>query len=179
MAAGFTKFTLALYPDPTITTSREGTMSDTSIHHERIREAIAIARQASQKGNNPFGALLVGADGATLAVGENSQATDNQVLAHAEMNLLHNAAQQFDADVLDGATLYTSAEPCAMCTGALFWSGVGQLVFGLSSSRLHKIQNYSPRMLVGSASDVLEGAGRHVGVVGPVLEDEAAALFSD
>jgi tRNA(adenine34) deaminase len=154
-------------------------MSDTSIHDERIREVIAIARQASQKGNSIFGALLVGADGATLAVGENSQATDNQVLAHAEMNLLHNAVQQYDADVLDGATLYTSAEPCAMCTGALFWSGVGRLVFGLSSSRLHEIQNYSPRMLVGSASDVLEGAGRRVEVIGPVLEDEAAALFSD
>ncbi len=154
-------------------------MIDRSVDHKRIREVIAIAKRAADKGNNPFGALLVSGDATTLARGENSQATDRQVLAHAEMNLLMKAVQRYSPDVLAGATLYTSAEPCAMCCGALFWSGVGRLVFGLSSQRLHEIQGPTTRMLMASAADVLAGAGRHVEIVGPLLEDEAAKLFEE
>ena len=152
-------------------------MTDTSFEHDRIREVIAIARQAAEKGNRPFGALLVAADGSRLGSAENSQVTAGQVLAHAEMNLLHEVVQQYDQGVLASATLYTSAEPCAMCSGALFWSGVGRLVFALSNQRLHQIQKASSRMLAASAADVLAGAGRQVEIVGPVLESEAAALF--
>ena len=153
-------------------------MTDISTDHQRIREVISIAKNAAFKGNRPFGALLVGADGTTLAQAENSQATDRQVLAHAEMNLLHNAVQQFDNDVLKGATLYTSAEPCAMCAGALFWSGIGRLVYGLSNQRLHQIHGATTRMLDVNAVDVLARAGRNVEVVGPVLEDEAATIHT-
>ena len=152
-------------------------MTDISAERERIREVIAIAKNAAEKGNRPFGALLVAADGSTLASGENSQLTDQQVLAHAEMNLLHKATRLYGRDVLASATLYTSAEPCAMCAGALFWSGIGRLVFALSNQRLHEIQGATPRMLLADTADVLAGAGRHVEVVGPVLEDEAAVLF--
>lgn len=152
-------------------------MTDISVDHEHIRKVIAVAKRAADKGNSPFGALLVDADGTTLAVAENSQTTDQQVLAHAEMNLLWNDGQKFESDVLARATLYTSAEPCAMCTGALFWSGVGRLVFGLSNQRLHQLQGPSSRMLAANAALVLAGAGRTVEVVGPVLEDDAAVLF--
>ena len=153
-------------------------MTDISTDHQRIREVISIAKNAAFKGNRPFGALLVGADGTTLARAENSQATDRQVLAHAEMNLLHNAVQQFDNDVLKGATLYTSAEPCAMCAGALFWSGIGRLVYGLSNQRLHQIHGATTRMLDVNAVDVLARAGRNVEIVGPVLEEEAATIHT-
>jgi tRNA(Arg) A34 adenosine deaminase TadA len=145
--------------------------------HERIREVIGIARQAASRGDNPFGALLVGADGSTLASAGNSQSTDGQVLAHAEMNLLHQAVKEHPPEILGGATLYTSAEPCAMCTGALFWSGVGRLVFGLSNRRLHEIHGANARQLAIGSTEVLKGAGRVVEVIGPVLEDEAARLF--
>ncbi len=153
-------------------------MTDISTDHQRMREVISIAKNAAIKGNRPFGALLVGADGTTLARAENSQATDRQVLAHAEMNLLHNAVQQFDNDVLKGATLYTSAEPCAMCAGALFWSGIGRLVYGLSNQRLHQIHGATTRMLDVNAVDVLARAGRNVEIVGPVLEEEAATIHT-
>ena len=154
-------------------------MNEISDDDKRIREVITIAKNAADKGNRPFGALLVAADGAVLARGENTQASDQQVLAHAEMNLLHEAVQNYGPDVLGHATLYTSAEPCAMCTGAMFWSGIGRLVFGLSNERLHEIQGATSRMLGANAAMVLSGAGRHVEVVGPVLEDEAEALFTD
>lgn len=144
---------------------------------EHLRETFAIARRARARGNRPFGALLVAGNGAVLAAAENSQMTEEQVLAHAEMNLLHRAVQELPRDVLAASTLYTSAEPCAMCAGAIFWSGVGRLVYGLSGDRLHELSGFDPLMLVSSARDVLSKAGRSVDVVGPLLEAEAATLF--
>ena len=144
-----------------------------------MREVFAIARRARARGNRPFGALLVAANGAPIAAAETSQITEEQMLAHAEMNLLHRAVKDFAPDVLATSTLYTSAEPCAMCAGAIFWSGISRLVYGLSGDRLHQLSGFSPQMLVSSARDVLARAGRQVQVVGPVLESEAEALFHD
>ena len=141
-----------------------------------MREVFAIARRARAHGNRPFGAMLVAANGAVLAVAENSQISDEQVLAHAEMNLLHRAVRDFTPDVLAASTMYTSAEPCAMCAGAIFWSGVSRLVFGLSGDRLHEMSGFSPHMLVASARDVLARAGRQVEIIGPIFELEAELI---
>ena len=146
-------------------------------HHEHIRQVIDVAKRAERRGNRPFGALLVSADGEVLATGENSQLTEDQLLAHAEMVLLYDAVRQYDAELLQGATMYTSAEPCAMCSGAIFWSGIRRLVFGVSGETLHEIMDLTPDMLVTSCRAVLAGAGRKVEVVGPVLEEEAVRLF--
>ena len=148
-----------------------------SIHEAHMREVFSVARRARAHGNRPFGALLVAGNGAILVAAENSQLTDGQILAHAEMNLLHRAVREFGADVLAQATLYTSAEPCAMCAGAIFWSGIGRLVYGLSGNRLHELSGFTPQMLVASARDVLSSAGRQVEIVGPLFEAEAASLF--
>jgi tRNA(Arg) A34 adenosine deaminase TadA len=144
-----------------------------------MREVFAVARRARAHGNRPFGALLVAGNGAVLAAAENSQVTDEQVFAHAEMNLLQRAVQQFTPDVLATSTLYTNAEPCAMCAGAIFWSGISRLVYGLSGDRLHEMSGFSPQMLVASARDVLARAGRQVEIVGPIFEAEAEALFRE
>jgi tRNA(adenine34) deaminase len=148
------------------------------MHEAHMREVFAIARRARPQGNRPFGALLVAANGAVLAAAENSQVSDEQVLAHAEMNLLLRAVKDFTPDVLASSTIYTSAEPCAMCAGAIFWSGVSRLVFGLRGDRLHELSGFSAQMLVASARDIRARAGRQVEIVGPVFESEAEALFA-
>ena len=144
-----------------------------------MREVFAIARRARAHGNRPFGAMLVAGNGAVLAVAENSQITEEQVLAHAEMNLLRRAVKDFTPDVLATSTLYTSAEPCAMCAGAIFWSGITRLVFGLSGDRLHRLSGLEPTTLVASARDVLGRAGRHIDIVGPIFESEGEAIFKE
>ena len=150
-----------------------------SIHEAHMRDVFAIARRARAHGNRPFGAMLVAGNGAVLAVAENSQITEEQILAHAEMNLLHRAVRDFTPDVLATSTLYTSAEPCAMCAGAIFWSGISRLVFGLSADRLHQLSGFSPQALVPSARDVLASAGRQVEIVGPMFESEAEAILRE
>ena len=144
-----------------------------------MREVFAIARRARAHGNRPFGAMLVAGNGAVLAVAENSQVTEGQILAHAEMNLLHRAVQDFTPDVLASSTLYTNAEPCAMCAGAIVWSGISRLVFGLSGDRLHQLSGFTPQGQVASARDVLATAGRLVEIVGPLFESEAELILKE
>jgi tRNA(Arg) A34 adenosine deaminase TadA len=150
-----------------------------SVHEAHMREAFAIARRARAHGNRPFGALLVAANGAVLAAAENTQVTDEQVFAHAELNLLQRAVREFTPDVLATSTLYTNAEPCAMCAGAIFWSGVSRVVYGLSGDKLHQMSGFSPQMLVASARDILARAGRQVEIIGPLFETEAEALVRE
>lgn len=154
-------------------------MTDDTLHIVHMREAFSLARRARARGNRPFGALLVAGNGAILARAENSQLTEGQMLAHAEMNLLQRVVTKLSVDVLTASTLYTSAEPCAMCAGAIFWSGVGRLVYGLSGDRLHELSGFTPAMLVSSAREVLLKAGRKVEVIGPLLESEAEELFAE
>ena len=144
-----------------------------------MREVFAIARRARAHGNRPFGAMLVAGNGAVLAVAENSQITDEQILAHAEMNLLQRAVRDFTPDVLATSTLYTSAEPCAMCAGAIVWSGISRLVFGLSADRLHELSGFLHRDWSASARDVLASAGRQVEIVGPIFESEAEVILKE
>jgi tRNA(Arg) A34 adenosine deaminase TadA len=144
-----------------------------------MHEVFAIARRARMHGNRPFGAMLVAGNGAVLAVAENSQITDGQILAHAEMNLLQRAVRDFTPDVLAASTLYTSAEPCAMCAGAIVWSGISRLVFGLSADRLHELSGFTPQGLSASARDVLATAGRQMDIVGPIFESEAELILKE
>lgn len=66
-----------------------------------------------------------------------------------------------------------------MCAGAIFWSGVSRLVFGIRGDRLHELSGFSPHMLVASARDILARAGRQVEIIGPVFEPEAESIFRE
>jgi tRNA(Arg) A34 adenosine deaminase TadA len=79
---------------------------------------------------------------------------------------------------LAGCTLYSSAEPCAMCAGAIYWTGIGRVVYGLSERRLKIITgNHAENPTLDLPCRTVFAAGqRSVEVIGPLLEDEAAAL---
>ncbi len=98
--------------------------------------------------------------------------------AHAERLLCTAACTSYGSDVLRHATLYSSAEPCAMCAGALYWAGIGRLVYGLSETRLRGLTGNHPEnpTLDLPCRTVFEAGQRPVEVVGPLLEDEAASL---
>ena len=124
------------------------------------------------------GFFLVHADGRILAEAENNQVTGCDGTGHAEMNLVRVASERFDAATLAGATLYASAEPCAMCAGAVFWSGVRRLVYALGSERNYALLPPSNDELRLGCREVLAHGKRKVEVDGPALEDEAASVFT-
>ncbi|GMU64751.1 MAG: tRNA-specific adenosine deaminase [Acidobacteriota bacterium] len=93
-------------------------------------EALGLARQAAALGEVPVGAVVVGSDGRVLGRGHNRREIDQDPLAHAELLALREAARSSGSWRLEGATLYVTLEPCAMCAGAIVLSRVPRLVFG-------------------------------------------------
>ena len=147
-----------------------------------LRRAFAIAKASRDGGDHPFGALLADAEGTILLEqGNGYSAEGGDRTAHAEKLLATRAGKQFGLDVLAGATLYTSAEPCAMCAGAIYWAGIGRVVFGQTERGLKAMTGNNPEnpTLDLPCHVVFEAGQRPTEVVGPLLEDEAAKLQAD
>jgi tRNA(Arg) A34 adenosine deaminase TadA len=143
-----------------------------------LRRSFDVARRAMAHGNHPFGAILVNAAGEVLIETENGYMPDRDMTAHAERLLATEASKRFAPDYLTSCTLYSSAEPCAMCSGAIYWTGIGRVVFGLTERRLKAMTgNHAENPTLDLPCRTVFAAGqRPVEVTGPLLEDEAAAL---
>lgn len=147
-------------------------------HEKYLRRSFDVARRARTHGNHPFGAILVSAAGEVLIETENGYLPERDMTGHAERLLATQASKEIDPKILSGCTLYTSAEPCAMCAGAIYWAGIGRVVFGLTERRLKTLTgNHAENPTLDLPCRIVFAAGqRAVEVIGPLLEDEAAAL---
>jgi tRNA(Arg) A34 adenosine deaminase TadA len=145
---------------------------------EYMRLAFAVARRAEENGNTPFGAILVDPDGEIVFEAENNVISDSDCTGHAETNLVRDACRHLGVGALGGHTLFTSAEPCCMCSAAMIWAGLGRMVFGLSSARLTEVRGGGPPMLDLNSREVISRSRAEMKIDGPVLEDEAVALFA-
>jgi len=145
-----------------------------------LRRSFAVAEHARRRGNHPFGAILVDGAGEILLEVENGYLPDRDMTAHAERLLATAASKQFDPKFLADCTLYTSAEPCCMCAGAIYWAGIGRVVYGLSERRLKTITgSHAENPTLDLPCRTVFAAGqRPVDVIGPFLEDEAAAMHA-
>jgi tRNA(Arg) A34 adenosine deaminase TadA len=143
-----------------------------------LRLSFAVARRSTTYGNHPFGAILVDDSGKVLIEAENGYMPAHDGTAHAERLLATEACRTLSKDILARATIYSSAEPCAMCAGAIYWAGIGRLVYGLSEQRLRGITGNHPEnpTLDLPCRAVFASGQRPTEVVGPLLEDEAEAL---
>ncbi len=139
-----------------------------------VRRAIQLSADAVANGNEPFGALLA-KDGEILLEVENSIYSGHDVTNHAETSLVRRAVQQYDAAFLAGCVLYTSTEPCAMCAGAIYWSGIGIVVYACSEQRL---AHYAGWQFDLPCREVFAKGARKVEVFGPVLEAEAEEVHA-
>jgi tRNA(Arg) A34 adenosine deaminase TadA len=147
---------------------------DDAVH---LRAAIALSRAARAKGNEPYGALLVGAGGTPLAGAENTQVTERDCTGHAELNLMRDASPRFDRATLAGCTVYASGEPCPMCAGAIYWGGIARVVYALSVESMIALAGPGADEIRLGCRDVLGRGTRPVEVIGPALEDEARRVF--
>jgi len=138
-----------------------------------LRETIALSRTSRDSGNHPFGATLVGPDGETLISSGNTFATDKGV-GHAELNVAREACLRYEPDFLAKCTLYTSVEPCSMCSGGAYWAGIGTVVYGLTEKRLAELTGDNPENLTMDLTchHVLAAGQRPVEVRGPFPELE-------
>lgn len=144
-------------------------------HELHLRRALELAKLAREHGNHPFGALLVSQTGEVLLEAENTVNTERDATGHAETNLVREASKRFPKEVLATARLYTSTEPCAMCSGAIYWSAISSVVYALSEKTLLDMtgsNEENPTMHL-PCRDVFAKGQRPIEVIGPILEDEA------
>jgi tRNA(Arg) A34 adenosine deaminase TadA len=138
-----------------------------------LRRAIWLAENS---GDQPFGAVLVGPDGTAWLESGQTVESRGERLGHAELNVLLEAGQRWTLAESAACTLYSSTEPCPMCTGAIAWS-VNRLTYGLSQARMYELwpADVRPRFSEPwSCRTLLERLHPPMEVIGPMLEDEAA-----
>ncbi len=146
-----------------------------------LRRAIALSERARTNGRHPFAALVVAPSGEVLAAAENRAiGPDCDATGHAELEAVRAASRHHSPEALAAATLYSSAEPCAMCAGAIYWSGIGRVVYGLSEARLLALTGNHPEnpTLRLPCREVFARGQRAIEIIGPLLEDEAAAAHA-
>ena len=144
---------------------REATPADIGL----MREAIGLAAEADM----PFGAVIV-KDGKTLARGRNSGKSLKDPTAHGEMVAIHNCLAEHGPEVLRGATIYTSGEPCPMCMGAILWCRIGRVVYGAS---IPQLATKIGQIMVPCVEIAEKTPFTSVEIMGGVLAEEALELF--
>jgi tRNA(Arg) A34 adenosine deaminase TadA len=115
-------------------------MTTTPADESFLLRAIELALQSRASGDAPYGSLLVGPSGDVIAEAHNTVLSDNDISAHPELKLARWAAQQLTPDIAAATTMYTSCQPCGMCTGAIERSGLGRVVFGLSVEQANALR---------------------------------------
>lgn len=140
-----------------------------------MAEAIRLSTQAVAHGNEPFGAVLV-KDGEIVFSNENQIYTRNDPTFHAEFGLIRRFVAETGLTDLSAYTLYSSCEPCFMCSGAMVWVNLGTLVFAASNSDLEAILGNEG---CDCSKMVFEGSFRRPAVRSGIMREEALAVLSD
>lgn len=141
-------------------------------HITYLLKANDIARKARANGNTPFGAVLVDPDGNVIMEQGNAEGDLHDATAHAERMLASRASQKYSKEFLWGCTLYTTFEPCCMCTGAIYWSNIGKIVYGLTEERLLQLTGADEKNLTFNIScrTILAAGQKPIEVLGPFDE---------
>jgi tRNA(adenine34) deaminase len=136
-----------------------------------MREALSLAQSGREAGEVPVGAVLV-LGGEIVGRGANSPIARHDPTAHAEILALREASRAAANYRLEGATLYSTLEPCVMCAGALVHARVGRLVFGARDLRFGGVRSkfrLADSDLLNHRLEIVEG----------VLGAECAALLRE
>ncbi len=148
------------------------TSTDLKSHEPYMLRAIELARQAAANGDHPFSALLV-RNGEIVAECLNTVNTSGDRTRHPELDILRQAARMDPGFPFSETVLYASTEPCAMCTGGIYWSGIPALVYGCPTETL---AGFTGGKLVVPSRQLLAHGKRRVEVIGPVLPELAATV---
>jgi tRNA(Arg) A34 adenosine deaminase TadA len=144
-----------------------------------LRQAIDLARAAREHGAHPFGTLIVDAEGQVLVTARNNAVPPKgDPTQHAERLACALAGRRFHPNKLASCTLYTSTEPCAMCAGAIYWTGIGRVVYALSEKGLYQLTgSHEENPTLDLPCREVFGRGQRPTIVeGPFIEEEAALV---
>lgn len=109
------------------------------IHQELLYKSIGAAFYSIHLGGGPFGAIVTDSKNEIIAIGYNCVRTNNDSTAHAEIQAIRQSQTKLKTYDLSGYNLYTSAEPCIQCFGAIYWSGIKNVYVGASKNMTEEI----------------------------------------
>jgi tRNA(adenine34) deaminase len=140
-----------------------------------MREAIAVARsKGSDPASAPLGSVIV-LDGRIIGAERNQTEELPDATAHAEMMAIRRAREATGALELRGATLYSTLQPCGMCTMASIWSKVGRVVYGAGREDVHPM--YFEARHVDTLSFIADAYRDDIVIEGGCLREECATLY--
>ena len=141
---------------------------------EYLLQAHEAAKEALRGGNHPFGAVLVDERGEVLLRGGNVEVTERDCTGHAETTLMRRASARLSRAELWNCSLYTTLEPCAMCSGAMYWGNLGRVVYGVEEKKLLALTGNNPANPTFDlpCREVLARGQKDIVVVGPAADME-------
>lgn len=139
-----------------------------------MKRAIELSRVAVKHGNEPFGAVLV-KDNTIVFENENQIHTANDPTFHAELGLIRRFCSEKQIEDLSDYTLYTSCEPCFMCSGAMVWAKLGRIVYAASNEDLEGTMG---KKGVNCSKITFEQMQRGPEVTGGILRNESKKILA-
>lgn len=145
-------------------------------HAKYIKRCIEISIESLKNGNHPFGALIVDNEGRIIIESGNIEVTDKECTGHAETTAMRKAVKHYSKDFLWNCTLYSTAEPCCMCTGAIYWGNVGRIVYGISEKKLLELTGSDAENPTFDmpCREIIARGQKTIEVIGPIADDELA-----
>lgn len=144
-----------------------------SLDHEVFMErACELARTAGDRGDGPYGSLLV-VDGEVLMEESNYESTEDDLSLHPELTLARRAAAELDEETASEAVMYTSTEPCAMCSTGMAFAGFSAVVYSVSGEKAAEISG-GPAGI--PSEEVFKRYDADIDVIGPVSPEEGVAV---
>lgn len=145
---------------------------------EHLRQAIALAEAAVDRGARPFGAVVVDGSGQVVAEAQAvANADPRDWTAHSEMQALRAASAALPWEALERATIYASGEPCPMCAAAIYWCNIRRLVYSVSEPAMRALRAPYERAagIAMRCEEIFARCDRPIEAVGPLLEEEGLA----
>lgn len=142
-------------------------------YEEHMRLALGEARESPKAGSQGFGAVIV-KNGMVLAQAHDTEASESDPTAHAEMNAIRRAAQKIGRD-LRGCIIISTHEPCPMCSAAIVWAGISRVVYGMS---IRDAVKAGRRRIDIGCVEIIQRAAANIEVIGGVLKEECSMLYS-
>ena len=153
-------------------------LKDFPLNHQQIlkhlRTANEVSKEVVKSGHPPFGAVLVAPDGETVLMKQGNVS----LMDHAETVSSRLAFAQYEPDYLWECTLVTTVEPCAMCSGNIYWANIGNVVYGVEEITVRELtgaDKRNPTMNLPCRT-VFKAGQKPIKVVGPVPELENELL---
>jgi len=141
-------------------------------HDSHMRRAFDLAREAADRGDRPFGSVLVRDDEIVMEA-SNRVVTEADVRRHPELHLAYRAHREFDPETRAETVMYTSTEPCPMCAGGLRYAGLGRVVYSVGGDEIGEFSGADPTV---RSAEILDGITE---VVGPVLNEGGRAIHEE